>query len=86
MPSLVEGGRGKGGKNQGAPPQAAGGPTTEGMNQEIKARRRLSDFLAERRYVSYGQKEVRALKRAAHKVERRMGKKLIEEALMGFLG
>lgn len=56
------------------------------MNREIKARRRLLDFLAERRYVSYGQKEVRALKRAAHKVERRMGKKLIEEALMGFLG
>lgn len=83
----MEGGRGKRGKNQGAPPpQAAGGPTTEGMNREIKARRRLLDFLAERRYVSYGQKEVRALKRAAHKVERRMGKKLIEEALMGFLG
>ncbi|MGK0620055.1 hypothetical protein [Meiothermus cerbereus] len=52
------------------------------MNREIKARRRLADFLAERRYVSYSQKEVRALKRAAHKVERRMGKKLIEEALM----
>ncbi|GAO74245.1 putative uncharacterized protein [Meiothermus ruber H328] len=57
-------------------------PTARGMNREIKARRRLADFLAERRYVSYSQKEARALKRAAHKVERRMGKKLVEEALM----
>ncbi|ADH65348.1 hypothetical protein Mesil_3555 (plasmid) [Allomeiothermus silvanus DSM 9946] len=51
------------------------------MNREIKARRRLNMLLSERKYVSFRLEEVRSLKRAVHKVERRLGRLEIAWAL-----
>ena len=51
------------------------------MTREIKARRRLGLLLSERKHASFRLEEVRSLKRAAHKVERRMGRLEIVQAL-----
>jgi len=51
------------------------------MTREIRVRRRLSALLSERKYASFRLEEVRSLKRAAHKVERRMGRLEIAQAL-----
>ena len=51
------------------------------MTREIKARRRLALLLSERKHISFGLKEVRSWKRAAHKVERRMGRLEVLRAL-----
>lgn len=51
------------------------------MTREIKARRRLNILLSERKHVSFRPEEVRSLKRAAHKVERRMGRLEIVQSL-----
>jgi hypothetical protein len=51
------------------------------MTREIKARRRLGLLLSERKHASFRLEEVRSLKRAAHKVERRMGRLEIVRAL-----
>lgn len=51
------------------------------MTREIKARRRLSNLLSERKHVSFSLKETRWLKRAAHKVERRMRRLEVIRAL-----
>ncbi len=44
------------------------------MKREIKALRRLALFLSERKHVSFAAGEARALKKAAHKVQRRLGR------------
>jgi hypothetical protein len=51
------------------------------MTREIKARRRLNLLLSERKHVSFRLDEVRSLKRAAHKIERRLGRLEVAQAL-----
>ncbi|PZA05824.1 MULTISPECIES: hypothetical protein [unclassified Meiothermus] len=51
------------------------------MTREIETRRRLAISLGERKYISLHPSTVRFLKKAAHKVDRRMGKLEREGAL-----